>query len=427
MPTEITDNNGFENATGWLGYDAECPWCARGARVFGPLLATRGVRLVPLQAPWLRARLGLVPGTRPDEMVLLEPDGGALGGADAIVALAGRFWWAWPVSVAARVPAIRGWLGDGYRWIAERRPCLHDTCRVTPRPIRRAAANPTVDWLPLIVLLVLAWLGRNRVPAWVYMWWLAGGMFAGCKWATARQLARHERLPPRRLARAYLAGWVGMNAREFTLTPPPTRPPLREWLLAGLKITLGLWLLCGLTPAWRGDQELLAAWSGMIGFVFLLHFGAFHLLAIAWQRAGVNARPIMRAPLRATGLAEFWGRRWNTAFHELVHGLVFHPVGRRFGAVFGMFAAFLASGLVHDLVISLPARGGYGWPTAYFLVQGVAVLFERGPWGRRLGLGRGVRGWCFTMLCVGAPIGWLFHPAFMHHVILPMLTAIGIR
>lgn len=134
MNTEITDTIGFESASGWLGYDAECPWCARGARTFGPLLATRGVRLVPLRAPWVRERLGLTAGTRPEEMVLLTSDGDVAGGADVIIALAGRFWWAWPLHLAARIPAIRALLGAGYRWIAARRPCLNGACRVETRP-----------------------------------------------------------------------------------------------------------------------------------------------------------------------------------------------------------------------------------------------------------------------------------------------------
>jgi alginate O-acetyltransferase complex protein AlgI len=83
------------------------------------------------------------------------------------------------------------------------------------------------------------------------------------------------------------------------------------------------------------------------------------------------------------------------------------------------------SGIIHDLIISLPARAGFGLPTAYFLFQGLAVLAERSAIGRRNGLGKGFRGWLFTVSCAGGPAFWLFHPQFIHHVMLPMLRAIG--
>ena len=172
-------------------------------------------------------------------------------------------------------------------------------------------------------------------------------------------------------------------------------------------------------------SPLLNGWLAMIGLVMFLHFGLFHLLALAWQANGINAQPIMRAPLLATSLAQFWGRRWNMAFHALAHDLVFRPLVRRWGATVAGIGVFLISGLIHESVISLPARGGFGLPTAYFAAQSLGVLVERSHWGRRLGLGHGFRGWLFVVFCSGAPAFWLFHPVFIRNVILPMLHAIG--
>lgn len=162
----------------------------------------------------------------------------------------------------------------------------------------------------------------------------------------------------------------------------------------------------------------------MLGLILLLHFGTFDLLALLWQSAGVNAEPIMRSPLSSTSLGELWGRRWNIGFRELSHELVFQPIRKSVGLVPATLAAFLASGLIHDFVISFPARGGYGLPTAYFLLQGVGVLLERSLVGRRLGLGHGTRGWFFVLLIAGAPAFFLFHPLFIERVIVPFVAAI---
>jgi hypothetical protein len=78
-------------------------------------------------------------------------------------------------------------------------------------------------------------------------------------------------------------------------------------------------------------------------------------------------------------------------------------------------------------VISVPAHGGYGLPTGYFVVQGLGVAGERSRRGRRLGLGHGWRGRLFAVLVAAGPAYWLFPPPFVHRVVLPMLAAIGGR
>jgi alginate O-acetyltransferase complex protein AlgI len=94
------------------------------------------------------------------------------------------------------------------------------------------------------------------------------------------------------------------------------------------------------------------------------------------------------------------------------------------GAEAAGFLVFGVSGVIHDLVISLPARGGYGLPTLYFLLQGAGVIVERSRFGKRLGLAQGVCGWCFVMVFVTVPVFGLFHPWFVMRVILPFMQAI---
>ena len=162
----------------------------------------------------------------------------------------------------------------------------------------------------------------------------------------------------------------------------------------------------------------------MVGLILLLHFGAFQIIGLLWQRLGVKATPIMSAPLRSTSLGEFWGKRWNLGFRQLAHDLIFRPFSRTLGAAMAGFLVFVLSGLIHDLVISLPARAGYGHPTIYFVLQGAGVSMEHSRFGKRLGLGRNWRGWLFVAIFVVVPVQLLFHPWFVSRVILPFMYAI---
>jgi alginate O-acetyltransferase complex protein AlgI len=132
----------------------------------------------------------------------------------------------------------------------------------------------------------------------------------------------------------------------------------------------------------------------------------------------------MSAPIRSKSLSEFWGKRWNLGFRQLSYDLIFRPLHRSLGAGTAGFLVFVLSGVVHDLVISVPARAGYGLPTLYFLIQGAGVALERSHLGKHLGLGRGVRGWTFMAAFTAAPVFWLFHPPFVRNVVLPFMEAI---
>jgi alginate O-acetyltransferase complex protein AlgI len=90
-----------------------------------------------------------------------------------------------------------------------------------------------------------------------------------------------------------------------------------------------------------------------------------------------------------------------------------------------MFCVFLFSGVIHEAGISIPARGGYGLPMLYFLLQGCLLLIQNSQFGKRLELARGWRGRAFTLLTVFAPLALLFPPPFVYRVVVPMLQACG--
>jgi Membrane bound O-acyl transferase family len=278
-------------------------------------------------------------------------------------------------------------------------------------------------WGPLLILpTAVVVLAPTDWPPWLLMWALAGAVYVGCKWLTWRRTPVSGAPAWRHLG--YLFGWPGLDARAFLVGQTARRAAAAEWLFAAAKCGSGAALIWAVTPQLADGGPLLRGWVGMVGLVFLLHFGAFHLLSCAWRSVGVDAKPLMNWPVRAESLAEFWGRRWNTAFRDFTHRFLFRPLSARLGPRWGLAAGFLFSGLVHDAVISWPAGGGYGLPTLYFALQGLGLVAERSALGRRLGLGRGGRGWAFTLAVVAAPVGWLFHAPFVTRVMVPFLDVL---
>ncbi|MEO5958330.1 MAG: MBOAT family protein [Opitutaceae bacterium] len=294
------------------------------------------------------------------------------------------------------------------------------------RPLA-AAASPTVARRPNATAIAVAglvmcagWWVTRGAPGWVAMWVIAGTEFLVVKVVTLRgQVGRSS---PGWIA-AYMTAWPGMNAAAFLRRCDGSRvatPRAGELGFAVAKLAFGLvlvtWATCHATDA----PPLAVAWIGMLGIIFTLHFGAFHLVSWLWRWSGVDAPPIMRAPLAAPSLAEFWSERWNVAFAESARRLLLRPLARRWGVRRAGAFVFLASGLVHETVISLPARGGWGGPTLYFLLQAAGIAAEKSDVGRRFGLGRGARGWAWMLAVTALPLPLLFHAPFAERVILPL-------
>jgi alginate O-acetyltransferase complex protein AlgI len=281
-----------------------------------------------------------------------------------------------------------------------------------------------IGWLPICVLPLTAVACRNLVPAWVFMWILSFAIYLSLKWLTWWR-ARSRIAHPAWRSVAYLLAWPGMDADAFLDPRQRVSPPATwTWLWATLETILGAILLWVMARSLPTGQPLVRGWVGMVGLILLLHFGTFQIVALLWQSLGVKAESIMSEPLRSTSLGEFWGKRWNLGFRQLAHELIFRPLHRTLGPNTAGFLVFAVSGLIHDLVISLPASGGYGLPTLYFLLQGTGVTVERSRFGKRFGLGQGVRGWCFMVVFLTVPVFGLFHPWFVLRVILPFMRAI---
>jgi hypothetical protein len=279
-------------------------------------------------------------------------------------------------------------------------------------------------WAPLVVLpgavLVMA---LPAWPRWATMWALAAAIYAGCKWLTWRRTPV-EGVPWWRHA-GYLLAWPGLDVLTFLVERPARRPARAEWIRGVRNLILGMVLFFGVARFVVPMTLYGAGWIGMAAMVLVLHFGAFQLLSCVWRAAGVEARPLMNEPLRTVSLGEFWGRRWNTAFRDFTYRFLYRPLVRTVGLKAAIAGGFLFSGLVHDLVISIPAGGGYGGPTLFFAAQGAGILMERSGPGRTVGLARGGRGRISVLLLVVLLAPVLFHPPFVHRIVIPFMRALG--
>jgi Membrane bound O-acyl transferase family len=286
-----------------------------------------------------------------------------------------------------------------------------------------AQSSSGVGYLPLCVLPLAAVTCRGELQPWLFMWILAFSIFVSLKWLTWWK-ARTRIAHPAWRSAAYLLAWPGMDAESFLdASRHVAPPPLRAWLWAMFKTALGASLFWAIARKLPPGQALLRGWIGMLGLILILHFGTFEIAALFWRSLGVDAVPIMSDPLRSRSLSEFWGKRWNLGFRQLSHDLMFQPLHRILGAGVAGFLVFISSGLIHDLVISVPARGGYGLPTIYFVIQGLGVAVERSAFRKKRGLRRNLRGWFFLAVLTVGPLFLLFHSPFVLRVIIPFMKA----
>lgn len=102
---------------------------------------------------------------------------------------------------------------------------------------------------------------------------------------------------------------------------------------------------------------------------------------------GLELEPPSDEPYLSASLQEFWGRRWNLTVNSILRETVYRPVrsaaatvlGRDLAAVPGLLAAFVVSGLMHELLFWYVTRATPSWETTmFFVVQGACVVLEFG-------------------------------------------------
>jgi len=282
--------------------------------------------------------------------------------------------------------------------------------RLMPKALARAAA-----WALVIAAVVFAERVTAAEPAGVRMLAVIGLLLYSMKAVVG--VESDSRLSPLRWL-AFAALWPGMRPALFANMPSAPRSGAADLFAKGLvRIAIGAAILVVANVVWRETRSPWGATAFVLpGISLILHFGLFNLAAGAWRLAGVDADSLFRAPLLSTTLKEFWGRRWNLAFSEMTASGVYRPVSSVAGRNTGIVAAFVASGLLHELAISVPVKAGYGLPLLYFAIHGVVMLVEP-----RLGLDARPRiGRVWTTAWLVLPLPILFHEPFLRGVVWPL-------
>jgi alginate O-acetyltransferase complex protein AlgI len=216
--------------------------------------------------------------------------------------------------------------------------------------------------------------------------------------------------------------WVGMRPDLFDGRASGPLPGARDLLWRGaFFFVAGSFLVLAARGALSlSGSHLLSTVLLLPGLSLVLHFGILNVMAGAWRSRGIACDTLFPAPLRSESLTEFWGRRWNLAFSEMSAIAVYHPLTPHTGRTAAKAAAFLFSGLLHEMAISLPVQAGFGLPMTYFILHGGLVLVERSLHRRGRGLS-GAAGRAWTLFWLAAPLPLLFHVPFLRGVLWPIL------
>jgi hypothetical protein len=226
---------------------------------------------------------------------------------------------------------------------------------------------------------------------------------------------------------AFAIGWAGMRAQLFEALGNKAVP--QAWPIIGFGISrivagvLIIWLAHKVVELPLNAEMIYIVVSALllVGFSLILHFGLLGVSAGTWRLLGVHTYVLFKQPAKAMSLTEFWSKRWNLAFSEMTSIAIYRPLKGRMGSVAALVLAFLFSGLLHELALSVPVHSGYGLPLLYFIIQSIIVLAERAFTVNKITFLQHpvwARLWVFFWLILPMPL--LFHEQFIKQIVWPL-------
>jgi len=269
-------------------------------------------------------------------------------------------------------------------------------------PIEKVILRRILAWTMVVGLIVAAQVlvhGDDPIVRMVVICCVLLGAMKGmvyAEWAGRERLSLVNYL-------VFALCWFGMDPQSFRKRKKGLR--WKDDVVWGIVLMvvgiLGAWLVW-----YTGNRQILLMFVPMsLGF----HFGALRVLKGIHRMLGFPVRTLFPNVLKTTGIADFWSRRWNVGYSQMMQRIVGRPLGEKAGKRWGVMGVFLVSGLFHEVAITVPVIAGFGLPTVYFLCHGLLVVLEMKT-GRSLGR-------VVALLAVAVPLGILFPPEFQREVI----------
>ncbi|KAJ6984745.1 acyl-CoA--sterol O-acyltransferase 1 [Populus alba x Populus x berolinensis] len=141
---------------------------------------------------------------------------------------------------------------------------------------------------------------------------------------------------------------------------------------------------------------------------------------------GLELEPQFNEPYLATSLQDFWGCRWNLVVTSILRPTVYEPtraigshlIGRKWAPLPAVFATFVVSAIMHEIIFYYLGRVRPNWEISwFFLLHGFCLTVEialKKVLNDRWRLPKMIS----TMLTVGFVMStgfWLFFPKFVEY------------
>ncbi|RYZ99004.1 MAG: hypothetical protein EOP11_19975, partial [Proteobacteria bacterium] len=190
------------------------------------------------------------------------------------------------------------------------------------------------------------------------------------------QVADGAKMKSRLGAFLFLFAWPGISVEGFTERREIPVNTGARFLEAWLSFLAGVALLLGVSMIWRGSSTAIN-YVALFSVLLMIHLGLMQVIADSLRLLGFSPVNLFDRPFLASSLRDFWSVRWNRAFVDMNKIFLLGPLRHRLPPALLVFSIFAVSGALHELGISYADGASWGFPLAYFLIQGVGMQLEK--------------------------------------------------